>query len=191
MAHSSGYFAIFCTSSISRNVSWHGAHFFSPTTRISSSNPVCFDLQDVNEILNKAEAGARDMYNPGWYYKYVPTLAALSAAISPDNRTKTPVEESPSEFIGKSLEELAATLISAPDKVDLNRRFFAVLDKRSEDDGSLVLCHVVENGGVDWLRCWPKNSSLNLRGMSMMSPTWEELKTAWERKKKTGADVVD
>ena len=71
-----------------------------------------------------------------------------------------------------------------------------MLDKRSESDGSLVLCHVLENegefdGNVDWLRCWPKNSSLNLRGMSMLSPTWEELKTAWERKRKTGVDVVD
>ena len=150
----------------------------------------------MNDILNKAEDGAKDMYNPGWYYKYVPTNDALSSAISPNNRTKTPVEDSPSEFIGKSMEELAATLISAPKEVDLNRQFFAVLDKRSEGDGSLVLCHVVENGGsgngdVDWLRCWPKNSSLNLRGMSMMSPTWGELKSAWERKKKNGVDVVD
>ena len=136
------------------------------------------------------------MYNPGWYYKYAPTNDALSSAIPPNNSTKTPVEEAPSDFLDKSLEELAATLIAAPKEVDLNRRFFAVLDKRSETDGSMVLCHVLENGGdgggnVDWVRCWPKNSSLNLRGMSMMSPTWEELKTAWERKKKNGVDVVD
>ena len=32
-------------------------------------DPFFFFEQDVNDILNKAEDGSNDMYNPGWYYK--------------------------------------------------------------------------------------------------------------------------
>lgn len=132
------------------------------------------------------------MYNPGWFF-YVPTSNNLSDAIPPNSVTKTPVQEIPSDYIGKPLEELAMVSISAPKEVDLNRQFFAVCDKRTEDDGSLVLCYVAKeaDGNVDWLRCWPTNASLNLRGLSMSGPTWDEMKTAWERKKKKGVDVID
>ncbi len=132
------------------------------------------------------------MYNPGWYF-YVPTSHDLSDAVPPNNVTKTPVKEIPSDYIGKSLEELAAILISAPKEVDLNRQFFAVCDKRTESDRSLVLCYVANEGDgkVDWVRCWPTNASLNLRGLSVSGPTWDEVKTAWERKKGKGEDVID
>ena len=132
------------------------------------------------------------MYNPGWYF-YLPTSTDLSDAVSPNNVTTTPVNEVSSDFIGKPLEEVASILISASKDIDLNRRFFAVCDKRTESDGSLVLCYVAKEGDgkVDWLRCWPANASLNLRGLSMSGPTWDEMKTAWERKKAKGEDVID
>ena len=132
------------------------------------------------------------MYNPGWYF-YVPKSNDLSNAVSPHNVTKMPVRDISSDFIGKLLEELASILASAPKEVDLNRRFFAVCDTRTESDGSLVPCHAAEEDGgkVDWLRCWPTNASLNLRGLSMSGPTWDEMKTTWERKKKRGEDVID
>ena len=146
----------------------------------------------MDTILNTAEEGAKDMYNPGWYI-YLPTSTDLSN--DADNVTKTPVQEIPSDFVGKSLEEVASILISASKDVDLNRQFFAVCDKRTESDGSLVLCYVAakesDEGKVDWLRCRPKNVSLYLRGLSMSGPTWDELKTAWERKKAKGEDVID
>lgn len=71
----------------------------------------------------------------------------------------------------------------------MNRQFFAVCGKRTESDGSLVLCYAAEEGGG---KVWSTNASLNLRGLSMSGPTWDELKTAWERmKKKKGEDVID
>ena len=146
----------------------------------------------MDTILNKAEEGAKDMYNPGWYL-YLPASTDLSDAVSSDNVTKTPVKEISSDFVGKSLEEVASILISASKDVDLNRQFFAVCDKRTESDGNLVLCYVAKegDGSVDWVRCWPTNASLNLRGLSMSGPTWDELKTTWERKKAKGEDVID
>ncbi|KAL8967083.1 MAG: hypothetical protein Q9183_003078 [Haloplaca sp. 2 TL-2023] len=166
MAHSSGYFALFATASVS--------------------------VERVNKVLDKAEEGGRDMFNTGWFYKYVPTKDALVSVSKPFNSTKTPVGNIPSEFLDHSLEQLAAALISIPPEIDLNREYFAVMDERTESDGSVLLCFIDEDneGKVDWLRKMPLNSSLCLRGVSMCCGTWEELKFSWERKKKGGDDVL-
>ena len=146
--------------------------------------------QTVDEILVTAENGAKDMYNPGWYFKYVPTQDALLSAIASDECTQPPVEDVASEFAHKSLNELAAALECAPASMALNRTMFAVIDKRTSSDKSLVLCYVEGNKreSVDWVRCLPKNASLYLRGLSVLSLTWDELKAPVEMKRK---DVID
>lgn len=70
--------------------------------------------------------------------------------------------------------------------------YFAVIDERTAEDGSLMLCHVEDDGTVDSLRAWPKHSSLYFRGMEAGSGTWGELKHSWEfHKEQDGKDVID
>ncbi|KAL8869593.1 MAG: hypothetical protein Q9174_004161 [Haloplaca sp. 1 TL-2023] len=167
MAKSSGYFALFPTASIS--------------------------VERVNEVLNKAEEGAREDDYAGWFYKYVPTKDALLSVSEPFNCTKTPVGNIPSEFLNNSLEELAAILTSAPSEIDLNREYFAVLDERTESDGSVLLCFIDDEddeGKVDWVRHTSLTSSLSLGGMSMSCGSWDEMKFSWERKKQRGGGDI-
>lgn len=87
---------------------------------------------------------------------------------------------------------LAAELAKAPDKVYLNRVYFAVMDERTKEDGSLLLCYAEDKEAVDSLRAWPKNSSLYFRGMEASTGTWDELKHSWEfHKKQDGEDVIE
>ena len=107
----------------------------------------------MNEVLDKVEEGAREQDYAGWFCKYVPTEDALVSVSEPFNCTKTPVADIPSEYLDYSLEQLAAILISASPEIDLNREYFAVLDERTESDGSVLLCLIGEDneGKVDWV----------------------------------------
>jgi hypothetical protein len=83
-------------------------------------------------------------------------------------------------------------LAKASDKAYLNRVYFAVMDERTKEDGSLMLCYADDRVAVDSLRAWPNNSSLYFRGMEASTGTWDELKHSWEfHKEQDGGDVID
>lgn len=104
--------------------------------------------------------------------------------------TEAPVEKYTSPYLGKDVKALAKELRDASDKAWLNRIFFAVLDERTVEDGSLMLCRIEDDETVDSLRAWPKHSSLYLRAMDNFK--WGELKDSMEfHRKKDGQDVID
>ncbi|MCJ1361328.1 hypothetical protein MMC16_000426 [Acarospora aff. strigata] len=67
-----------------------------------------------------------------------------------DNRlnegTAAPIQSFTSPFAGKTIEDAAEWLKNAPEDVDLNRMFFAVLDDRSESDDTITLCRIGDGG---------------------------------------------
>lgn len=85
--------------------------------------------------------------------------------------TKTPVKEAPAAYLDKDFEYLSTALEHSSDKAATNRTFFAVLDERTGRDGSVALCCGKSKNQVDYVRAWPKNSSLTLRGLSTVSTT--------------------
>lgn len=108
--------------------------------------------------------------------------------------TKPPVAESfISPFVGESVENAAQFLKEAPDTVDLERCFFAILDDRTEKDGSVVMCRVGDMEGkgdkVECIRVVAKHSALYLAGME--SGTWEEFLDALDMVKRNGKDIIN
>jgi len=107
--------------------------------------------------------------------------------------TKAPIDESfTSPFVRESVEDVAAFLKKAPDTVDLERCFFAVLDDRTEKDGSVVMCRIGDTEGkgdqVECMRVSAKHSSLYLA--SLESGTWEENLEALEMMEQYGKDIL-
>ena len=108
--------------------------------------------------------------------------------------TKPPVDDSfVSPFVGKSVNDAAEFLKRAPDGVDTERRFFAVIDDRTEKDGSVVMCRVGDMEGegdeVGCIRVVVKNSALYLAGMEY--GTWEEYLDALDKVKRKGKDIIN
>lgn len=106
--------------------------------------------------------------------------------------TKPPVKETPTAYFDKDFQYLSAALKETSDKAAINRTFFAVLDERTGRDGSVALCCGKKKSQVDYVRAWPKHSSLTLRGLSTVSITWDEVKSASGDYKRNGnGDVLD
>ena len=83
-------------------------------------------------------------------------------------------------------------LVGASKKGYLNEIYFAVMDERTKEDGSSLLCYSEDGKDVDNLRAWPKHSSLYFRGMQAGSGTWDDIKELWEnQKERTGKDVIE
>ncbi|KAL8735472.1 MAG: hypothetical protein Q9181_002815 [Wetmoreana brouardii] len=168
-----GWFALFCTAEV--------------------------PLDKINDILIQACDGAADaaMKKPWYFWLATGDFEEVQKPTKkPDGSdrlaTEAPVKEHASPYLGKDLKTLAKELWDASDKAWLNRVYFAVMDNRTEEDGSLMLCHVEDDGTVDSLRAWPKHSSLYFRGMEAGSSTWDELKHSWEfHKEQDGKDVID
>lgn len=108
--------------------------------------------------------------------------------------TKAPVDESfTSPWVGESVEAAAEFLSKAPDSVDVERRFFAVLDERTETDGSVVMCRIGDMEGqgdkVECIRVLAKNSSLYLAGMEY--GTWEDCLDSLQMVGRRGIDIIN
>lgn len=108
--------------------------------------------------------------------------------------TEAPIDESfTSPFVGQSVDAAAEFLRNAPDTVDVERHFFAVLDDRTEKDGSVVMCRIGDMEGkgnkVECIRVLAKNSSLYLAGMEY--GTWEEDLDALEMVGRKGKDIIN
>lgn len=108
--------------------------------------------------------------------------------------TEAPVDDSfTSPWVGESVEAAAEFLSKAPASVDVERRFFAVLDDRTEKDGSVVMCRVGDMEGqgdkVECIRVLAKNSALYLAGMEY--GTWEEDLDALQMVGRRGKDIIN
>ena len=81
-----------------------------------------------------------------------------------------PIDKSfKSPFVDQSVDSLAEWLKEAPEDVNLERKFFAVLDKKAEArDPSVALCRIGDKDGkgdeVKCILCNAKESSLTLSG---------------------------
>lgn len=146
--------------------------------------------QKINDILSKAEDGASSAYTEGWYFW-------LASETFPEGDpdgflTKPPVKETPTAYLDKDFEDLSGALKQSSDKAAINRTFFAVLDERTGRDGSVALCFGKNKSQVDYIRAGPKHSSLTLRGLSTVSITWDEMKSASDGSERRGeGDVLD
>lgn len=157
------------------------------------------NVQKINNILIQACDGAADaaMKKPWYYWLATENYEEVQKPTKrPDGSdrlaTEAPIKEYTSLYLGKDLKTLAKELWDASDDAWLNRVYFAVMDERTKEDGSLLLCHVEDDGTVDSLRAWPKHSSLYLRGMEAGSGTWDELKHSWEfHKEQDHEDIID
>lgn len=84
--------------------------------------------------------------------------------------------------MGKKVEEVAKWLQEKPDDVDLDSHHFAILDRRTEKDGTIVICRIgnkdLEGDQLDYTRLEANSASLHLDGMEY--GTWEELSATTE-----------
>ncbi|KAA6407371.1 MAG: hypothetical protein FRX48_08919 [Lasallia pustulata] len=157
------------------------------------------NVQKINDILIQACDGAADTaIKKLWYYWLVTESyeEVQKLTKNPDRfdclATEAPVKENTLLHLGKDLKTLAKDLWDASDDAWLNRVYFPVMDKQTKEDGSLLLCHVEDDGTVDSLRAWTRHSLLYLRGMEAGSGTWDELKHSWEfHKEQDDEDVID
>lgn len=82
-----------------------------------------------------------------WTPTPTPRKNALTIeSIRGPRRQSTP--SPPSPFAGKKIEEVAEWLTAAPEEVDLDRRFFAVLDENSTGNDTLTIARTGD-GGVE------------------------------------------
>ena len=135
--------------------------------------------QVLNEILTEAYQGRR-LYQ--WYFYLVDDTDYNSAPRRGakgeiQEGTKAPIPSSfTSPFVHKSLEVVAGWLENKPEYVELDSRFFAILDQKV-DEHKVVLCRIGnQEGKGDNLSCVLMDasvSSLTLAGMEY--GTWEEL----------------
>ncbi|KAL8846739.1 MAG: hypothetical protein Q9221_008182 [Calogaya cf. arnoldii] len=84
--------------------------------------------------------------NTWWWF-----LATLDYRAAPQRRpdgrgqigTPTPIDPSfSSPFVGKSLEDVARWLREKPRSVDVDPRYFGVLDKQAEKSGKIAICRL-------------------------------------------------
>ena len=103
------------------------------------------------------------------------------------------MEDVGSDYLHKTLDQLASALNCAPENMALNREYFAVMDERTSSDKSLVICRVEgeRTKRVDWLRSRPEPSTLTFVALAIVCISWDEVKTGWERKRQMGQDVLD
>lgn len=134
-------------------------------------------IQTVNKILEDAYDGPAmyDFWLASKKYEDAPQKKPNEA----QDGTKPPVDPSfKSEFAGMKVEDVAEWLKKKPDSVDLDPHHFAVLDRRAEKDGTVVICRIGDerlNGDqLDYLRFGANEASLHLGGMEY--GTWEEFR---------------
>jgi len=135
-------------------------------------------VQTLNDIIQQAHDGSTVNQ---WYFYLAVSDYDLAPRPKPDGTrdqaTKTPVPDSfKSPFIGQSLESLAEWLRDKPEEVNLETKFFAVLDKKAKDK-KVVLVRIAGNQGQEikpsCVLVDADESSLRLAGME--SGTWGEL----------------
>ena len=85
--------------------------------------------------------------------------------------TRVPIDKSyKSPFVGQTIHSVAEWLKEAPTDVDLERKFFAVLDNKAEArEPSIAICRIGNKDGkgdeVKCILCSAKESSLLLAGL--------------------------
>lgn len=72
--------------------------------------------------------------------------------------THPPITAFTSPFAGHSITEAAEWLKQAPQEVDLDRNFFGFLDDYSEEDDTVQLCRIGEDGEVRWYPAKPSGA---------------------------------
>ncbi|KAL9013260.1 MAG: hypothetical protein Q9173_002045 [Seirophora scorigena] len=101
-------------------------------------------IQTENWVLQ--EAHDDPSVNNWWWY-----LATLDYRAAPQRKpdgtgqtgTSTPIDPSfSSPFVGKRLEDVAQWLKGKPQSVDLDERYFGVLDKQAEKSGKIAICRL-------------------------------------------------
>lgn len=101
----------------------------------------------------------------------------------------------PSPFAGRTIEAAAEWLKAAPGDVDLDRRFFAVLDEHSEANDTITIVRIGDGGvegregGVQYFPVKATEAAIYLNSMS--STTFDERLQGYQigRKLKREADL--
>ncbi|KAI4210762.1 MAG: hypothetical protein LQ351_006438 [Letrouitia transgressa] len=134
---------------------------------------ILVDLPTIDDLLQKAHDGstvdAWDFYLAVEGY----SLAPQKKAGSPQSGTKAPVDRNfKSPFVGRSLDAIAEWVKQKPGKVDLEPKFFGLLDKKA-GDGKIVLCRIGEDDKVTCVLDEAETALLELEGME--GGRWEQL----------------
>ncbi|KAI4230773.1 MAG: hypothetical protein LQ349_006040 [Xanthoria aureola] len=121
-----------------------------PLTRMLTTPPFALfvltsqSIRTLNTVLQ--EAHDDPSVDTWWWY-----LATLDYRAAPQRKpdgtgqigTPTPVDPSfSSPFVGKGLEEVAKWLRGKPQNVDLDSRYFGVLDKQAGKSGKVAICRL-------------------------------------------------
>ncbi|KAL8656070.1 MAG: hypothetical protein Q9210_000508 [Variospora velana] len=101
-------------------------------------------IETLNWVLQEAHADVT--VDSWWWY-----LATLDYDAAPQRKpdgtgqigTRPPIDPSfSSPFVGKSLEDVARWLRGKPQSVDVDNRYFGVLDKQAEKSGKVAICRL-------------------------------------------------
>ena len=115
-----------------------------PTTEDNSKT----HEKTINNIIQEAHDGSTVNQ---WYFYLAVSDCEFAPRPKPDGTrdqaTQVPISDTfKCPFIGQSLESLAEWLRNKPEDVNLEIKFFAVLDKKAKD-GKVVLVRIAGNQG--------------------------------------------
>ncbi|KAL8906214.1 MAG: hypothetical protein Q9171_006357 [Xanthocarpia ochracea] len=138
-------------------------------------------IETVDWVLEEARRG---LGMDGWWWYLVATLdyhAAPQRKLDGTGQDGTPAPIDPSSsspFVGKSLEDVARWLRGKPQSVDVDDRYFGVLDKQAEKSGKVAICRIndpkVEEEAAWCILNKADYSTLFLGGLDS-DLDWEEL----------------
>ena len=131
------------------------------------------EAQTIDDLLQKAYDGstidAWDFYLAVEDYD----LAPKHVPGKPSSGTKAPIPENfKSPFVGKPVTDAAEWLKQKPEDVQLESKFFALLDKKAVD-GNIVLCNIGKEDKVTCVLEKADKALLELEGME--AGRWEQL----------------
>jgi len=105
-------------------------------------------------------------------YKDLPRFEGNPRKTMPIPTSK--LESFDSEFIGKTLDELAEFLKQSPDDLQINRQYFVVVDGETKKRGKMCLCKI-EAGKVATFRRDIDDAGLAVGNLTRPGK-WEEMK---------------
>ena len=135
-------------------------------------------IQTINAILEDAQSQPGLNFPSLWLATQNYGEAPRREANKSNQGTSPPISDSfHSAFIGRKIEEIAQWLTQKPETADLDGHHFAVLDRISGEDKSIIVCKIgdkdLKGDQLDYRRYPAKRASTMLQGLEYGE--WEEL----------------
>ncbi|KAF2717422.1 hypothetical protein K431DRAFT_233168 [Polychaeton citri CBS 116435] len=136
------------------------------------------DHETINAILKDAQSQPGLNFPSLWLATQDYNEAPKKEANRSNQGTAPPISDSfNSPFVGQRVEEVAKWLKQKPDTADLDGHHFAIIDRISGEDKSIIVCKIgdkdLQGDKVDYRRYLARRASTMLQGLEYGE--WEEI----------------